>query len=115
MSLESFEDGWDSHISNICNMATNGSCVFTFLDRARELNPDFAFLEDIGRQYRRTAEIWNNDNGNDLEALGGGFNVTLPNLQDKTRRGKIAAKIREAASCMDKVLEILHANLPERP
>lgn len=45
----------------------------------------------------------------------GGFNVTLPNLQDKTRRGKIAAKIREAASCMDKVLEILHANLPERP
>ena len=65
MSLESFEDGWDSHISNICNMATNGSCVFTFLDRARELNPDFAFLEDIGRQYRRTAEIWNNDNGND--------------------------------------------------
>ena len=45
MSLESFEDGWDSHISNICNMATNGSCVFTFLDRARELNPDFAFLE----------------------------------------------------------------------
>ena len=63
MSLESFEDGWDSHISNICNMATNGSCVFTFLDRARELNPDFAFLEDIGRQYRRTAEIWNNDNG----------------------------------------------------
>ena len=115
MSLESFEDGWDSHISNICNMATNGSCVFTFLDRARELNPDFAFLEDIGRQYRRTAEIWNNDNGNDLEALGGGFNVTLPNLQDKTRRGKIAAKIREAAACMDKVLEILHANLPERP
>lgn len=115
MSLESFEDGWDSHISNICNMATNGSCVFTFLDRARKLNPDFAFLEDIGRQYRRTAEIWNNDNGNDLEALGGGFNVTLPNLQDKTRRGKIAAKIREAASCMDKVLEILHANLPERP
>lgn len=57
MSLESFEDGWDSHISNICNMATNGSCVFTFLDRARELNPDFAFLEDIGRQYRRTAEL----------------------------------------------------------
>ena len=49
-----------------------------------------------------------------MEALGGGFNVTLPNL-DKTRRGKIAAKIREAAACMDKVLEILHANLPEHP
>lgn len=113
MSLECFDDGWDSHISNICNMATNGSCVFTFLDRARELNPDFAFLEDIGRQYRRTAEIWNNDNGNDLEALGGGFNVTLSNLRDKTRRCKIAGKIREAAACMDTVLEILNENLPE--
>ncbi|RAU95951.1 MerR family transcriptional regulator [Paenibacillus sp. YN15] len=113
MMPEEFDDGWAMHTSNICNMATNGSCVFAFLERAQALNPDFAFLEEIGKLYRRTAEIWNRDNGNDLEALGGGFNVTLINLQDKDKRSKIAARIREAALCMDKVLEILNENLHE--
>ncbi len=106
-------DGWGAHISNICNMATNGSCADAFLERAQELNPEFTFLEDVRKVYKRTAEIWNNDNGNDLEALGGGFNVTLKNLQDKDKRGKIAAKIREAAECMEKVLVILNENLPQ--
>lgn len=92
MSLESFEDGWDSHISNICNMATNGSCVFTFLDRARELNPDFAFLEDIGRQYRRTAEIWNNDNGNDLEAWVEALMSLFPTSRTKPGAAKLPQK-----------------------
>ena len=100
-------DGWDAHVSNICKMATNGSCVHAFLERAQALNPDLTFLEDVRKLYKRTAEIWNQDNGSDLEALGGGFNVTLKNLQDKDRRGKIAAKIREAAACMDKVLDLL--------
>jgi len=101
-------DGWDAHISNICNMATNGSCVMNFTCRAQALNPDMTFLnEDINKLYDRTAQIWNNDNGQDLEALGGGFNVTLEALQDKERRGKIAAKIREAADRMDEVVRVL--------
>jgi len=63
------------------------------------------FLDDVCKLYERTAQIWNNDNGEDLEALGGGFNVTLETLQDKEKCKKIAAKIREAAVCMDEVLE----------
>ena len=69
------------------------------------------FLDNIRKLYKRTADIWNNDGGNDLEALGGGFNVTLGALQDKGRRGRIAVKIREAADCMDEVVRIVNANL----
>ncbi len=105
-------NAWGVHVSNICNMATNGSCSQLFLDRALVLNPDLAFIADISELYDRTAKIWNDDDGGDLEALGGGFNVTLPNLQDKGKRARIAAKIREAAACMDEVLEILRERLP---
>lgn len=113
MAPEEFEDGWGVHVSNVCNMATNGSCAFSFLERAQEHNPDFTFLQDVRKQYGRIAQIWNHDNGNDLETLGGGFNVTLQALQDKGRRGKIAGKILEAAGCMDRILLILEENLPE--
>jgi hypothetical protein len=101
-------DGWGDHVSNVCNMATNGSCANRFFKRAKQLNPDLAFLDDIERLYARTAQIWNNDDGKDLEALGGGFNVTVEALQDKARRGEIAAKIREAAECMDEVVRIVN-------
>lgn len=107
---ENFDD-WGAYVSNICNMATNGSCAHNFFKRAQGLNPDMTFLDDINRLYERTAEIWNNDNGEDLEALGGGFNVTLEVLQDKEKRRKIAAKIYEAADCMDQVVRILNENL----
>ena len=109
---ENFDD-WGSHTSNICNMATNGSCVHSLLERAQKMNPDFTFMEEIHKLYKRTADLWNNDNGEDLEALGGGFNVTLEALLDKDRRGKIAAKIREAAVCMDKVLQIIENKAKE--
>ena len=111
MKPEEFDDGWAVHVSNICNMATNGSCSSAFFRRVMELNPDLTFLDEVIRLYERTAQIWNNDNGNDLEALGGGFNVTLQNLQDESRRVRIAAKIKEAAECMDRVLSILDENL----
>jgi hypothetical protein len=103
-------DGWDAHVSNVCNMATNGSCVMNFTCRAQGLNPDLTFLEEINKLYDRTAKIWNDDGGGDLEALGGGFNVTLGALQDKAKRGRIAAKIREAAGCIDEVVRILREN-----
>jgi hypothetical protein len=106
-------DGWGVHISNICNMATNGSCAHNFLKRVQGLNPDMTFLDEINRLYERTAQIWNNDNGEDLEALGAGFNVTLEALQDKEKRKIIAAKIREAADCMDKVACIIKENTKE--
>ncbi|MCL2603753.1 MAG: MerR family transcriptional regulator [Defluviitaleaceae bacterium] len=100
-------DDWGMYTNFICQMATNGSCCHGFLQKARELNPDMAYLEEVGKLYKRTADIWNNDNGNDLEALGGGFNVTLEALQNKESRIKIAAKLREAAECMDKVRQLI--------
>ncbi len=98
-------DLWSMYTSYICGLATNGSCCHEFLRRARELNPDMDYLEEVGRLYKRTAEMWNNDNGNDLEALGGGFNATLEVLQNKTRREKITAKLRGIAEVTDRIAE----------
>jgi len=100
-------DSWGMHTNFVCVLATNGSCIHNFLWRAKILNPDMAFLDDINKLYERTAGIWSNDNGEDLEALGAGFNVTLETLQDKEKCRKVAKKIREAADCMDKVVKIL--------
>ncbi|MDR2525197.1 MAG: hypothetical protein LBC83_03225 [Oscillospiraceae bacterium] len=77
------------------------------MTKPQELNPDFAWLDEVKEQYRKMANMWNNDNGNDLEALGGGFNVTLEVLQDKEKRTKIAAVIRKCADCMDEVVRIV--------
>ena len=46
-----------------------------------------------------------------LEAIGGGFNVTLEALQDKERRGKISTKIREFADVTDRILRLLSKNI----
>jgi len=111
MPIEQF-DSWAMHGNFICVLATNGSCIHNFLMRAKILNPDMTYLEDISKLYERTSHIWSKDNvTSNLEALGGGFNVTLEALQDKERRSKIAAKIREAAECMDEVLRILNENI----
>ncbi len=69
------------------------------------------YLEEISRLYKRIEEMWNNDNGEDLEALGGGFNVTLEALQDKERRSKIAVKIREFAAVTDEIVRMLRENI----
>ncbi len=107
-------DTWYHYTNYVCMLATNGSCCHGFLKRAEELNPDMGFLREVSRLYKRTAEMWGGDNhhndADSLEALGGGFNVTLATLQDVGKRGKIARKTREIAVCMDQVLDILHAN-----
>jgi hypothetical protein len=61
----------------------------------------------------KLSRLWNRQNGEDLEAIGGGFNITLDALQDKQRRSKIAAKILEFAECMDEVTAALSAGLPK--
>ena len=72
-------------------------------------------MEEISALYRRTAEMWGGDNNrNDpdsLETLGGGFNITLEALQDKDKRDKIVAKIREFAKVTDEIMRILQKNL----
>ena len=105
MKPEEF-DGWAHYTNYICVLATNSGCSNNFINKALELNPDMIYLSEIKSCYNKTSTIWS-----DLEALGGGFNVTLEVLQDKEKRPKIANKIREAADYMDEVVRILKENL----
>lgn len=104
-------DTWCDYTNYVCVLATNGSCCREFLKRTRELNPDMTFLEEVSRLYKRIGDMWNHDKGTDLEALGGGFNITLETLQDKERRCKITAKIREFAAVTDEILRVLTESL----
>lgn len=105
---------WAYYTNYVCVLATNGSCCHEFLKRARELNPDLDYLEKISALYRKMAQMWGCDAGeNDidsLEALGGGFNVTLETLQNPKKRDKIAAKIHKFADVAEEVLHILETN-----
>lgn len=101
-------DSWGMYIVYICNLATNSSCCYKFLNRAQKVNPDFTYLDEVKKQYKKIQQLWNNNNGEDLEALGGGFNITLKTLQDKKRCSKITAKIREMAEYIDEVTKILN-------
>jgi hypothetical protein len=100
-------DLWGTYTSFICNLATNGGGCQGFFDKALELNTELAFIAQIKELFWRFDKMWKNDNGTDLEALGGGFNVTLEALQDKEKRAKIAAKIREFAVCADEIVKII--------
>ncbi|MBD5115597.1 MAG: MerR family transcriptional regulator [Ruminococcaceae bacterium] len=92
-------------------LATNGCCCHDFLRRANELNPDMTYLENISLLYKRTADIWHDDGPNDLEALGGGFNITLEALQTPEKRKKIASRIRECGDIIEEVVRILNENI----
>lgn len=104
-------DLWSMYTNFVCVLATNGCRCPEFLHRTNDLNPDMTYLYDISLLYRRTADIWHNDGGNDLEALGGGFNITLEALKTPERRKKIAARIRECGDIIDKVVKILNENI----
>lgn len=81
-------DGWSMYTNFIVMLATNGICCPALLPRIKNLNPDMTYLDDIRSLYERMADIWHNDGGSDLKALGGGFNVTLETLQIPEKREK---------------------------
>lgn len=95
------------HTVYVCCLATNSGGCKGFLEKALELNPDMTFINDVIALYAKTGRYWNNDNGTDLEALGGGFNVTLDVLQDESMRKRIAQKLRNFADCMDQVVTVI--------
>jgi hypothetical protein len=118
MTKEEFSDDntWWLYANYVCILATNGSAIYdaNFLDKAFELNPDLTFLNEVKAQYARMGSIWGGERDPDpdcLEAIGGGFNVTLEALQNKEKRAKIAAKIRECAVCADEVVRIIKGNM----
>lgn len=103
-------DPWFMYQNYVCVLATNGSCCHEFLDRAERLNPDFTFIGELHRLYRKMQHMWEKD-ADGLEAIGGGFNITLEALQDIPRRAAIAAKIREYAVCADEVVGTIRESL----
>ncbi|MCI9435825.1 MAG: MerR family transcriptional regulator [Lachnospiraceae bacterium] len=107
-------DPWGAHTAYVCGLATNASCCHGFLEKALELNPDLGFLKEVSALYKRCGEMWNHDNGTDLEALGGGFNVTLEALQDGQRRSRIADKLREFAEVTEDIERALRRGVKER-
>lgn len=106
MSAAEF-DLWGDYTNYVCVLATNGSCSSGFFERAKALNPDMGWLDKVENLYRQTGRMWNDDKGRDLEAIGGGFQVTLEILQDKGKRAEIAEVIRRCGACMDEVSEII--------
>lgn len=90
----------------ICVLATNGSCCYPFLEKAQKLNPDMSFLEELSALYNKTKDMWF-----ELEAMGGGFNITLEVLQDKEKRAKITSKLREFATVIDEIVKVLNVGL----
>lgn len=106
MTEEEFDE-WPCYTNYVCVLATNSGGCHGFLNRAKELNPDLDWLDKVVELYRRTGYMWNDDNGEDLEAIGGGFNITLATLQDPGRRGRIAAKLREFAQIYDEIVRVL--------
>ena len=90
---------WNNYENYVCVLATNGSCCFSFLEKAMELNPDMGWLKKIARLYKKMGRMWGGDKPSIgcLEKLGGGFNVKYETLRKPRKRAKIAAKIRAFA------------------
>lgn len=89
MTEEQF-DGWKYYSVYVCNLSTNFCGVsYDFLNKVKEFLPEFS---TINVEYNKV-EI----TGLDLQELGGNFNITLENLQDKQKREKIAEAIRAFA------------------
>lgn len=104
-------DPWFAYTAYVCGLATNASCCHGFLEKAMELNPDLAFLKEVSDLYKRCGEMWNHDHGADLEALGGGFNVTLEALKSPARRGPIANKLRDFAEVTEEIRRVLQQGI----
>ena len=103
-------DSWPMYVNYVCVLATNACCCHEFLNRAQKLNPDFTFIGRLHQIYYQMQQMWGKDPAG-LEAIGGGFHITLEVLQNRTQRARIAAKIREFADCADEVVRILKEEL----
>jgi hypothetical protein len=114
------KDLWCDYGVYICNMATNAMAnnsvnAPSVINKFVQANPKYEAMKDkTAKQYYNMGNgdgaggIWK-----ELEDLGGGFNITRDAIRDKIKRGRIAAKIREAALCLDEVVRILRDNLSE--
>lgn len=108
---EIFADGmtddnkWWDYCNYVCNFETNAYCCHGFLQKAKELNPDLAFLDKVSELYKSMSTELTVGGG--LEQFGGGFNVTYEVLQNLKKRKAIADKLREYAVNVDEVVRMI--------
>ena len=130
MSPDKFTEDYFTYEVYVVNAATNSGGCQSFLEKAQELNPDFAFLEEVRKQYRITNYLWNSGywikdvhspeerekmkrlyGDYNLETLGGAFGCKHETLQDEEKRALIVKQIRRFADCIDEVVRVLDENL----
>ncbi|HNX13376.1 MAG TPA: hypothetical protein PK854_00815 [Oscillospiraceae bacterium] len=118
--FENETDLWANYGVYFCSMATNAwanniidAPHASLLHRFAELNPQSNDMKNqIAAQFFRIGNgdgkggIWR-----ELQNLGGGFNVSNEVMKDPEKRIKIAALLREAAGCFDRLVEILDEGL----
>lgn len=100
------DNSWWNYCNYVCNFETNAYCCHGFLQKAKELNPDFTFLDKVGELYKSMSTQLSGSNAG-LEQLDGGFNVSLEVLQDPEKRKLIADKLREFAAKTDEIVQII--------
>ena len=126
-------NGWDAYTVYTCNLATNSGGCQGFLQKAMELNPDMAFLTEVGRQYRLINFLWNKGEWrknmltrrerrayvrrygrHNLEGLKLGIhNFSEKAFFNRRKRVKAAAILREMANCMDEAVHILEEGIQD--
>lgn len=103
-------NNWEAYTNYVCVLATNGSCCYSFLEKAMELNPDLVFLSGISALYRKLGSAWGGESIPDedcLEALGGGFNVTSETMNAPDKRLRIINKLRYCADISDEIVRMI--------
>lgn len=111
---ENEKDLWGNYGVYVANLATNAGNSGNepyLIKKFSEIDSKYIdmcnqILNLYVKMSNQTGGIWKS-----LEDLGGGFNITIEAMQDKKRRSQIAAKIREAANCLDEVVKILQESL----
>lgn len=84
----------------MCAYLQRTAAVVIIFKAGAGTEPGFCILEEISAKYHRMAEIWGGEGSQNeadsLEALGGGFNITLKTLQDQEQRKKLLLKFVSA-------------------
>lgn len=107
------KDLWGNYCVYVANLATNAGNSGNepyLIKKFAEIDAQYMdmcnqILNLYVKMSNQAGGIWKA-----LEDLGGGFNVKHEVMRDKEKRLLIAAKIHEAADCIDEIVKILQEN-----
>ena len=115
---------WENYGVYVCNLATSGGEPTFIFGKLADINPQYAELAEVGKKIQELLPAETPIGGRSLlwiqlEELGGGmdrgggmdkktFTVTM---QDKEKRSKVAAALRDYARRLDQALALLKDGL----